>query len=493
MQTKSLALERALFHLLDSSPFYGSALSMCSIQVSDNPVVPTMAVGLDKSNKTLTLFVNRGFLDRLSEKERCGVLQHEMMHVSHGHMTRGIEIKSPANRIIFNIAADVAINQKIENLPRGCGECNPKREKFLTKRFNCTNKDCPSFPFYPENAILIRKGKEEPLPLNKTTEEYFKLLRDAYENTKKSKEEGDGSGDDKKSQEQGQGQGKGQKQGQGKGQGQDSEGEISDSDEGEYSVGPKDKNKDSLSKDLYDQIKRNEDYHNWGANGDAEGDIDDLEKAVEDLIKRTIQKTQFDYSKLPKEVQDYGDYLLKKRAVLDYKKILYMAIKKSASAYERKSTWARRNKRYKFEAPGTTNDSLPKLDFYIDTSGSISVEEIHTFLGVVDGFLRVGDRTCQINLFHTDNYHNQKYRTGDRSFIQHIRCGGTDLSQSLQKVYKTQPDLAIFLTDGHYDDGKLSCFSKKDFPKVVFCVTDNQNHGYAERPWAQTIKIPGNH
>ena len=114
-QTDRLLTETSIELLLEA-PFYAHLLSGLVKRVGD--LVPTVAVGLHQEEQ-LVLHVNPEFWNQLpSSEQRQGVLQHELLHIVFGHLFLGD--KYP-HRQIFNIAADLVVNQYIDQarLPEG--------------------------------------------------------------------------------------------------------------------------------------------------------------------------------------------------------------------------------------------------------------------------------------------------------------------------------------------------------------------------------------
>ena len=81
----------------------------------------TAAVGL-KSTGEIYLIVNPNFWLGLTDSERAAVLKHEVLHMVFRHVTRLVDEKK--HQIIWNLAADLVVNQEIENfdLPKGAIE-----------------------------------------------------------------------------------------------------------------------------------------------------------------------------------------------------------------------------------------------------------------------------------------------------------------------------------------------------------------------------------
>ncbi|NBC06395.1 MAG: hypothetical protein GVY26_04295 [Bacteroidetes bacterium] len=114
-QTDRLLTETSIQLLLEA-PFYAHLLSGLVKHVG--VTVPTVAVGLYQQEQ-LVLHVNPAFWNQLpSSEQRQGVLQHELLHIVFGHLFLG---DTYPHRQIFNIAADLVVNQYIDkaHLPEG--------------------------------------------------------------------------------------------------------------------------------------------------------------------------------------------------------------------------------------------------------------------------------------------------------------------------------------------------------------------------------------
>lgn len=101
--------------LLLQAPFYAHLLSGLIKQTDER--IPTLAVGLHQ-NEQLALHVNPVFWKPLPAQLRQGVLEHELLHIALGHL---FAAESYPHRQIFNIAADLVVNQYIDRakLPAG--------------------------------------------------------------------------------------------------------------------------------------------------------------------------------------------------------------------------------------------------------------------------------------------------------------------------------------------------------------------------------------
>lgn len=124
-----------------------------------DPYLGHISLGLQKSfsNKIQTacaqvvgmnieLFFNEEYYNKLNDKQQIGLMVHELSHVCLFHLVHWDDY---ADKELFNIAADMVINQYIEA------------------------------DYLPPNAILPSSFPELKLPLFKDTKEYYELLKKA--------------------------------------------------------------------------------------------------------------------------------------------------------------------------------------------------------------------------------------------------------------------------------------------------------------------------
>jgi predicted metal-dependent peptidase len=109
-------ISRCIIQMLISEPYYAHFLSGIVRNVTKE--IPTAAVGLN--NTKVTLYVNeKFFLKELTTfSSRVAVIKHETLHLLFKHLFR-LDLKK-YNPKIFNIAADIVVNQFIGkwNLPK---------------------------------------------------------------------------------------------------------------------------------------------------------------------------------------------------------------------------------------------------------------------------------------------------------------------------------------------------------------------------------------
>lgn len=114
MRTIQEQLSRISKTLIFSEPFYG--IFLIGLQKSFSKGLPTAGVG--KHGIGMRLVINPDFFGELEELHQQGLLKHELLHIAFGHII--LADKYPDKKL-FNIAADIEINQYIDSnmLPPG--------------------------------------------------------------------------------------------------------------------------------------------------------------------------------------------------------------------------------------------------------------------------------------------------------------------------------------------------------------------------------------
>ena len=130
--------------LIFTEPFYG--LFLIGINKKYTTDLPT--AGVSKHGIGMQLAINPDFFNDLSEDHRFGLIKHELLHIAFGHLT--IRDRYPDHKL-FNIAADLEINQYIKN----------------------SN--------LPEGGLLLSSFPELNLPVKAGTKVYYDILDKAQE------------------------------------------------------------------------------------------------------------------------------------------------------------------------------------------------------------------------------------------------------------------------------------------------------------------------
>lgn len=436
VEEKSSCLATTIYACTKHNPFLGSVLQCLNIMYSHQ--LPTAGILFNIDAKRWDMLVNPHFFcKKLNTAQRKAVFLHELSHITHKHPLRVPFLKiSSRKRMLMNVAADMAINQFIQDLPMGCSTCSPNGQAPTAQ---CTNELCPGRCITIKDFFdLDDKGNKIAWPDNQTMEKYYDLLIKRFDDP----DDGDQPGE-----------------------------------EGNAGGG-------ANSGDIPNTI----DEHLW----DGAADEKDMLDATEELVKRALVKARLSYDDLPGSVKELLEEIKARRAELNYKALIMSAMKKHASGHNRKHTWNRKSKRFGNLAPGTRVGDLPKLNLYLDTSGSISIEELNEFLSIVDNFLKVGARKCDISFFHTDNYGHQQYKLGQRIDKSQIQSGGTELTPVMEDILRKRADLSIIITDGCYGDVMVDQRMRpgEKFPQTLFIISKDGAEDHPLKRYGETIKVP---
>lgn len=426
-------LQSCIYQIVRENPFIGGLLQELTFKFNNQ--IPTAAIGFDQKTLKYELMFNLTYFNGHKKPQRIAVLTHEILHFLHKHLFRWMQLDIKAeNRSLWNIAADMAINQYIQGLPEGTIDVS----KFK-----------------------IKDGT--PFPKFLTMEQYYELLQQNRDPSQKGQPQKGADGKDKKCGH--------QKSEDGKGHDPQECPDVM----GTGNEGP---NKEELDK--YQPF----DEHNW--DDLSEEDKERMAREAEKIIRRTIEKTQYGHSQVPGFVQDFLKDLDTYLRKLNYKAILRAAIKKTVMSQDREHSWKRPNKRYGVYAPGTNLSRIPRINMYIDTSGSISHNELNEFLDVIDAFLKAGSKTCRLVLWHTQPYYDKKYRLKSRIKASELQSGGTDPNPTLEMIKKQNPDLSIILTDGFYDKTNVKVTSD-----LIWIISKQGNKDHPNKHMGKTIPLDG--
>jgi len=137
-------VSKACKSLMFKEPFYG--LFLVGMNKKYRNDLPT--AGVSKNGMGVQLAINPEFFDGLNEKQQIGLLKHEILHVSFGHLL--IRDKFDDMRL-FNVAADIEINQYIDS------------------------------DYLPEGGLTLETFSELNLPTRAGTKVYYDLLKGAQQ------------------------------------------------------------------------------------------------------------------------------------------------------------------------------------------------------------------------------------------------------------------------------------------------------------------------
>lgn len=136
--------------------FYKDLLE--SFEITEDTTIGTAGVSYNEYSDNIVLYINPKFFNSLTFNQQIAILTHEIQHITNYHLVRGLD----KDMFIYNMGADIAINQFIKYLPKGC----LKPTKQMNKKESAE---------YYYNLLFNQKKKLNKL-FNKLKSKYAKDL-----------------------------------------------------------------------------------------------------------------------------------------------------------------------------------------------------------------------------------------------------------------------------------------------------------------------------
>jgi predicted metal-dependent peptidase len=424
--------------LMLKEPFYG--LMLLQLNKVENKSIDTACVR--KAGYNLNLEFNPDFYNSLSYEHQYGLLKHELLHIAFHHL---YNFDSHENQRMVNIAADIEINQYIE-------------EKHL-----------------PPGALLPSSFPDFNLPEKAGTQTYYDILMKEYNTVQQGNSpiqspsqpgngtpgngSGDGDGDD--------GDGNGSGSGSGLNPSQQKLKDMMDGD-GEFVDGMLD------------------DHGSWKEIAElSEADKKIIKNQVEHQLKEVV--TQLDRKgsngrgSLPASLQQMLEELFKEvKPVIDWKAYLRNFVS-SSNKIETKKTRHKPNIRFNGN-PALKIKPRKNMLVAIDTSGSVSTEEMANFMAQIKLIHKTGtDITilhCDADVDHVEEYKGK--------FINIVYGGGgTNFTPAVEWFNKNQQkyNCMVYFTDGE-------CPAPKIKPKKnMLWVLTRERKGYGDQLPGKEVRM----
>jgi len=370
MHLTTSPIEKVCVQLLLREPFYGHFLM--GIPKAFDTTVPTAAVA-PFQRQMVKLIVNPDFWETLSEEHRYGLIKHEVLHIVLRHLT---VLKSYANRRVFNIAADLVVNQYIEpqQLPEGAITLDFFKPLELTHRlFLEAGK---GVGYYYEKLIGLLQNRTAGSAGNEASDAVFRAL-DAW------------------------------LQG----------------------------NEEATAKHRF--------WDEFAALDSSE--IRVMEQFVKNATKQALQRVQHkNRGHLPGHLLEELQAAVADAPLVNWRRVLRLFAASSNSTFL-KSTIRRPSKRYG-TVPGIRLNRRHNLVLALDTSGSVSIDELGLFFNEIRHIWRQGAR---ITVVECDKHIHRTYPyKGEMPEVVTGR-GGTQFDAPIIWANEQKPDALIYFTDGH--------------------------------------------
>ena len=235
-------------------------------------------------------------------------------------------------------------------------------------------------------------------------------------------------------------------------------------------------------------LDSHEDWKNGNGNGEGEGDSDEdgekqltgsegLEQRIREMVAQSATQARMK-GKLPGYIQELVEGVLQPK--LDWKTILQDMI---VSCVKSDFCMLPPNKKHLYRGfilPGITGTEI-NIACVIDTSGSISNQEMQEFLAEVKGICDAYEEYT-IYLMTCDTKIHQRWEIRPFDTIPRVMegRGGTDFREPLKEAESLPITSLVYLTDlyGTFPD-------KEPFFPVIWVSTTDE-----KPPWGQVIRLP---
>jgi len=148
-------------------PFYGHF--MLGMPKTFSTETPTACVGLISKN-IIKLSVNATFWEKLNEDHRYGLIKHEVLHVVLKHL---FTQKQFSNKQVYNLAADLVVNQYIQNSQLPDGAITLRTFSYFPQAYGITLEPLKSVNYYYKQLM-------KAVQANNSGSESFELEEGQY-------------------------------------------------------------------------------------------------------------------------------------------------------------------------------------------------------------------------------------------------------------------------------------------------------------------------
>ncbi|NDB81881.1 MAG: hypothetical protein EB127_03910 [Alphaproteobacteria bacterium] len=444
--------------LMNDNPFFGLYLLGVNKYEVDSGI-PIAAVAMEGYNFKLLLRKGR-YLD-MPPEHQVGVLKHEILHISLGHLSPYYRNRCPDHKI-FNIAADLEINQYIDRseLPEGCIHLD-------------------TFPEYE-------------LPEKAGTVFYYDFLKQKIEDLKEEYPEefyGDpcpGNGPDQGPTD----------SGDQPNDGQDEQEESSGTTPGNQDGGndPQDgKGRSKADQNLMDMYGQGDPSHSQWDKPDLEPGEDETGywEAVDEIRRQQVRRAYHETVRqsgsnargyIPGNLLSEIDRLLEKKDPVTNWKAYFRRFIAASTTVTVKKTKRKESIRFVGQ-PGLKFNPKHKLLIAIDTSGSVSDKELANFMAELEFISKTGTK---MTLLHCDSAIAKVEEYSKQNTVKVYGRGGTDFDPPVDYMNKNKSKYTCLV---YFSDGACSPPSIKTTKPILWVMTRGERHQYKEQNFPGDVVI----
>ncbi len=483
-----MEVEKAFKRLLIKNPFYG--LFCLSLPKEVTTKAPTLRV--TKQGISCCLQINPDFWEQHTDDEQIALLMHELGHICFQHMFMH---DSFADQKMFNVSADCEVNSYIENLPKdGCTPewLSQKINKYLekgmgTKKYyeaiqdylNQQQRAQAQNPQQPCNggqggSSQSQSSQQNSQENQQQSSQSSSSPSEATQDNNPQKEEQQPSSPQENPQSQPDTQEeKDNSQEQSQGQQKKSEDEGVDSQEKQESQYP-----DEFEK----EFNHLDDHSTWD-------DFDNVPEATKQLmqnnintiLKNTAEQVEKMHGTIPGEFSELIEKLREKKPEVFNWKAYFRRLLGSIYDVNIRSTRRKVSKRFE-GAAGIQHKKKVSILVAIDTSGSVSQQELQEFFSEIDYVYKAGAR---VTILQCDTRINAIEEYDGKNIPEIKGRGGTEFDPPVDYYVKHKKEYAslIYFTDGE------ATLPRKNPSGMVWVIS---SHGYHQDYPGKTIYIPAN-
>lgn len=416
------------------------------IRRKPNNSLPSIMGVAPEPDGTLSLLYHPELVKHTDEENLMHVVEHEGMHVLNKHVSRLLRIisnevdeKKKGEKLrVWGIAADCAANQQMR----------------IPKVLKIAGDDWPAC--YPEN-FKLEDGK--------STEWYYYHL---LENPEKMPPQPKIKICNGKC-----GQGEGQP-----GEGQSGQCNCPGSGQGQEGF---------------------DDHDGWAHGAGKVADISSLSRKVDNYVQDIIKDSLKNFSKqrgnLPGHIAELIQEALAPPKAPYYEIIRKLVRGSRLTKFRRSPTRINRKRSYAFflnddkddkspiisPFPGKTRDFSFNITIMIDTSGSMSIDDIKEGLSSIKNIIE-NDKHCKVTVLEVDTHIQKEYTIKKLSDIQFNIAGrgGTVLIDGLERCRELASDITLVFTDGYCDN--INGVNRRSIPKkIVYVIQKDGTAEYVDR------------
>lgn len=396
-----MEIEKAFKKLLIKQPFYG--LFCLNLPKVVTTKFPTLAVS--KQGVNCQLNINPDFWQKHTDDEQIALLTHELMHICLQHMFIS---SSFADAHTFNMAADTEVNSYIENLPQSALTVDVINQKLGTS----LTAGQGTKTYY---EAIMNPPQQKNQQSSSTPSQSSSSPSQANKNSASQPSE-------------------------------PAEKETPPSPSQGNSESPVDTDKKQYP-DSFGEVEMVDDHSTWKEFSNLpEANKQLMINTINSVLKQTAEQVRKGRGTIPGELQEIITKLETKKPEVFNWKAYFRRLLGSIYDVAIRSTRRKESKRFAGNA-GIQHKKKVSILVAIDTSGSVSVQELQEFFSEIDYVYKAGAR---VTIIECDSTINDIVEYDGKHIPEIKGRGGTDFNPPVDYYKKHIKDYAslIYFTDG---------------------------------------------